>query len=233
MSGSEPRSILRRAAILAALCVGVPGCEDPQQIARDDALAALQAWFQAAEQGERDDRHCHGLGTLKHPELSCADMLAAAATIDNTSRTITRIETMDCFAGVCGAFHQIELASQTKGGDVQSEQALVKRDDGIARVYWYRSDTLMASLRAANPVPDEQEKDPLQAAYDEITARYPALYQFPPCLDVRVSSSNLMTDLMPRDGIDVNLVERLAGECGDAFCFGLVGNKIAAVCPAG
>ena len=75
------------------------------------------------------------------------------------------------------------------------------------------------------------EKDPEQQAYDEITARYPALYQYPPCYDIRVSSSNLRGELMRKNEINVATIDALAAQCGESFCFGLVGNKIAAVCP--
>ena len=72
----------------------------------------------------------------------------------------------------------------------------------------------------------------IQIAYDEITARYPALYSYPPCYGTRPSSTTLVGELMQKDNIDVAQVEALAVDCGNQFCFALVGNKIATLCPA-
>ena len=116
-------------------------------------------------------------------------------------------------------------------GNPVRENAVLKKDDGVIRLYWYRSDLMLAAYKAANPDP-EDEKDPIQVAYDEITGRYPELYQYPPCLDERVSSSVLVGEIAEKDQLDVSEIERLAVECGESFCFALVGQKIATLCPA-
>ena len=227
-----------RAAIRAALSfllvmlAGLTaGCVDQRAQRNEQALNLLNEWFAAAAAGERSDNLCHGLGTLKHPEVSCADMLEHAARIDQATRHVERLKDMDCFGDVCGAFVQIELTSRDQSGVEIRESALLKQDEGIFRLYWYRSDSLLEQLRAAMPDSREDEKDPEQQAYDEITARYPALYQYPPCYDIRVSSSNLRGELMRKNEINVATIDALAAQCGESFCFGLVGNKIAAVCP--
>jgi len=227
-----------RAAIRAALSFLVvvlagitTGCVDQRAQRNEQALNLLNEWFAAAAAGERSDTLCHGLGTLKHPEVSCADMLEHAARIDQATRHVGRLADMDCFGDVCGTFVQIELTSRDQDGNEIHEHALLKQDDGIFRLYWYRSDSLLDLLRAALPDSREAEKDPVQQAYDEITARYPALYQYPPCYDIRVSSSNLRGELMRKDELNIAVIDALAADCGESFCFGLVGNKIAAVCP--
>ena len=171
------------------------------------------------------------MGVLKHAEFSCLDMQTYAAKVDPATRTITDVRRHECFASVCGNFLEIEMASTDLGGNPIRENAILKRDEGTIRLYWYRSDLMLADYKAANPDPKE-EKDPVQVAYDEITARYPELYQFPPCLDERVSSSVLMGEIAEKDQLDVANIERLASECGDSFCFSLVGQKIAPLCPA-
>ena len=98
-------------------------------------------------------------------------------------------------------------------------------------MYWYRSDSLLTLLRPAKEDEDVSAKDPIQAAYDEITARYPALYSYPPCYGVRASSSNLVGGLMSKDELDVAAIEQRAAACGEGFCFALVGNKVATLCP--
>ena len=101
------------------------------------------------------------------------------------------------------------------------------------RLYWYRSDSLLALLKPAENAAADDAKDPIQTAYDELTARYPALYSFPPCYGVRPSSSNLVGELRRPDALDVQEIEQLAAACGATFCFALVGNKIATLCPPG
>ena len=94
-----------------------------------------------------------------------------------------------------------------------------------------QNDTLAANKTLTTNEEPEEEKEPIQVAYDEITARYPALYQYPPCDGVRASSSTVVAELMVRDAIDVAAVEQLAENCGETFCFSLVGEKIAPLCP--
>ncbi|NKB98561.1 MAG: hypothetical protein GKR90_08735 [Pseudomonadales bacterium] len=153
-----------------------------------------------------------------------------AARVDPASRTFTAQRSHDCFASVCGEFVEIEFESYDHAGNPIRENAVLKRDDGTIRLYWYRSDLMLAAFRAANPEP-EDEKEPIQVAYDEITARYPELYRYPPCYGVRASTSTLAGELMAKNAIDVASIERIAATCGDDFCFSLVGEKIAPLCP--
>ena len=188
----------------------------------------MLTWFAAAQRGERDDNLCHGLGVLKHQEFTCADMLDYASRIDPESRHVGQPRARSEFGSVTGRFFELDIDSTATSGIEVRETVVLKEDDGVLRVYWYRSDLMLETLKANR---QEDEKEPEQIAYDEITARYPGLYAYPPCYGVRASSSTLVGELMPKDDIDVARVESLAEACGDTFCFGLVGQKIAPLCP--
>ncbi len=207
-------------------------CTDQAALDRDAALAFLGDWFDQANAGAREESLCHAFGVLKHPEFTCADMLEHAARVDPATRTIASISPMACFGDVCGDFLQVEFDSRDPAGNEVSENAVLKRDEGRFRLYWYRSDTLLAELRASQPDPEEAEaKDPEQVAYDQLVARYPALYSYPPCYGVRASSSNLRGKPTAIEAIDPAAVEARAAACGETFCFALVGSKIATLCP--
>lgn len=213
-----------------ALCFLAAACEDQQVKLEQQSLSFVGEWFAQASAGVRDDSLCHGLGTLKHPEISCAEMLEHASRVAADSREVTSLKPMDCFAGVCGEFVEITFSSRDQAGNPLDETALLKRDNGTLRMYWYRSDTLLGLLRS-NDEEAIEAKESIQLAYDEMTTRYPSLYSYPPCYRVRPSSSTLVGELMEKDNMDVASVEQLADSCGEAFCFALVGNKIATLCP--
>ena len=216
-----------------ALFVVGAGCTDQAALKRDQGLEFLGSWFASAHAGQRDDGLCHAFGLLKHPEITCSQMLEHAALIDPAQRTIASVTERDCFGEVCGDFLEVEFSSRDPAGNEVRETALIKRDDGRFRLYWYRSDSLLATLRARLPDPQEVEaKDPEQLAYDALVARHPALYSYPPCYGVRASSSTLRGKPTAIEDIDPDDVEVLAAECGQTFCFALVGNKIATLCPA-
>ena len=220
-----------KATLTVALCVLAGACSDHEAVLRQQSLAFVTGWFQQAADGARQDALCHGLGTLKHPEISCNEMLEHAARVDAASRQVTSFGTRDCFGDVCGEFVEIGFTGVDRDGNDLRETAVLKRDDGALRMYWYRSDSLLTLLRPAKEDEDVNDKDPIQAAYDEITARYPALYSYPPCYGVRASSSNLVGELMSKDDLDVAAIEQRAAACGERFCFALVGNKVATLCP--
>lgn len=205
------------------------GCGPAEPDFEEAASSFLRQWF--SEGVVAQDNRCHGMGTLKHPEFTCLDMQTFASRIDPTTRIIERANRHDCFGSICGEFIEFEMTSIDLAGNPIRENAVLKRDDGQIRLYWYRSDLMLEAYRAAHPEP-EDEKDPVHVAYDEITARYPALYQYPPCLDERVSSSVLIGELMAKDEIDVQVVEARAQACDETFCFALVGQKIATLCPS-
>lgn len=224
---------LGRAALILALVIAVPACTDKEAQLQDASLAHAQQWFALADTGADDDENCHGLGLLKHPGVSCAQMLAFASEVDSASRQITGVTPRDCFETVCGEFVELNFSGQDLAGNEVNEMLLLKRDDGRMKTYLYRSNLLLTALGTETPSLEENDKSPQQIAYDEVVARYPGLYSYPPCYGIRPSSSNLVGELMPRDNMDVAAVDQRAQQCGDTFCLALVGNKIATLCPPG
>ena len=195
------------------------------------AVAHALKWFAAAHDGHRDDSWCHGLGLLKHPSYSCADYLNQAAGITLESRSVIDVTPMDCYADVCGAFYQLEVEGMDAVGNERRELLLMKHDDGTMRLYWYRSDSMLREQQIAQEQQAEDDKDPIQVAYDTLTNRYPGLYEHPPCLDLRPSSSNLLADPVALDEIDPAVFDTLAQQCSSQMCITTVGRKYAALCP--
>jgi hypothetical protein len=223
---------LTRVAITAVLVLFLTACTDKTAELQDASLAHAQQWFALADTGADGDENCHGLGLLKHPAVSCAQMLSFASKVDSASRQITGITPRDCFESVCGEFIEINFSARDQAGNEVTEMLLLKRDDGRMKTYLYRSNLLLSELGTENPANREEEKSPQQIAYDEVVARYPSLYTYPPCYGIRPSSSNLVGELMARDNMNVNAVDKRAQQCGATFCLALVGNKIATLCPA-
>lgn len=206
------------------------GCTDTPS-PRRQAVEFIQSWFALAAQGKQGNEYCHGLGLLKHPTFSCSDYLTEAARVDPASRNVVEVTPLDCYETVCGDFYQIEIDAADLVGNEAQELVLLKRDDGVMRLYWYRSSAMLQQQQIAARIEEEAAKDPLQAAYDELTNRYPTLYEYPPCLDTRVSSSTLMTSAKGLEEINPRRYDELAAQCSSQMCIALVGRKYAPLCP--
>ena len=209
--------------VLAASCSQGP---DPQT----RSLTFLAQWFDQASAGERDENLCHGLGLLKHPQFSCIEMLDYAARGDAASRTLTAFTKEDCVQDVCGTFYELSFAGTDIAGNELDENTILKEDDGQLRLYLYRSNLMFSNIAEAQS--EEEEKDPEQIAYDALTAQFPSLYEYPPCYGVRPSSSNLAGELFEISAANVAALNEMAQKCPEKFCFALVGQKIAPLCPA-
>jgi hypothetical protein len=216
--------------LLLATLFSASGCGPSQRPLASAGVADEFARKWLTDAIETGDARCHGLGLLKHPEFSCEQMQTYAHRIQSTSRTLTAITEHDCVGNICGDIVEVNFSALDDSGAPVEESIVLKRDEGIIRMYLYRSNLMLKDYETAHPR-REEEKDPVQVAYDELTARYPSLYQFPPCYGVRASSSNLTGALQPKDNVNVGLMETLATTCGESFCFGLVGDKIAPLCP--
>ena len=75
-----------------------------------------------------------------------------------------------------------------------------------------------------------KKQNELNSAYAYLTNKIPEIYQFPSCLDVRITSSNLMGELVPLEKVTLSDFGSRAAKCNGNLCIGLVGKKIAAVC---
>jgi hypothetical protein len=125
----------------------------------------------------------------------------------------------------------------TRGNAIQ-EGAVLKRDDGVFRLYWYRSDALFTTLaKRAESVNDdnneralENKQAELEAVYAKIVQQQPALYQFVMCTDASVSSSKLVGKPVNPQNISATDMASRAQQCPENFCLALVGKRIAPLC---
>ena len=217
-----------RAIWLLGLLCCLSACQ-PAPDPKVESLAYLAGWFNQAQSGAQDESLCHGLGLLKNPSFTCADMLSWAAKVDPQTREIGRFKSHDCFQSVCGTFYELEFSGADPAGNEVHETAVLKQDEGQYRLYWYRSNLMQRAIAASAPV--EEEKAPEQIAYDKLTALFPSLYEYPPCYGARPSSSTLAGEIFVLDQAPVADLHDLAKTCPETFCFALVGQKIAPLCP--
>jgi hypothetical protein len=221
-------SLSKGLATLLVVSLGVASCA-PQEDPQANSLNYLASWFSQAASGARDDALCHGLGLLKHNNFSCSQMLDYAASVDPERRQVTRFAAKDCFEKVCGVFYELGFSGFDLSGNEVEETAVLKQDEGKLRVYWYRNNMMYSGQQTEEE--QKEEKDPEQIAYDALTALHPSLYAYPPCYGVRPSSNNLAGELFKSNEADVSQIEGWAKACPEVFCFALVGQKIAPLCP--
>ena len=216
------------------------GCGDTQQQTLAHAESFLSQWF--ANNNASQPATCHAFGLLMFPAASCDDMQRHAAQVVPESRKRERIRALECFGDgaqrACGEFVEIWYASQDRSGRQIKEGAVVKRDDGKFRLYWYRSDLLFTTLSqraeaAEQPMTAvEQAQDRLSAVYNEMVNNHSELYAYPPCLDdVRVSSTTMLGSAFNHRAADPGEINRRASGCASQMCFALIGKKVATLCP--
>jgi len=227
---TRPRAIKKRRLASAVFALAaLAACGPNETDIANAGLSQLGDWFQIAASGQRGDEHCHAFGLLKHAEATCADMLEHASRIDANERIVTSTRFIECLETVCGEFLEVELEGIDSTGRNVSEIAVLKRDNESFRLYWYRTDSLISALQPGehNDTPEDDDR----RAYTQLTNEHPSLYQFPQCLDVRVSSSNMVGALVRPSDIDTADFEIRTANCPDAFCIAFVGRKVAGVCP--
>ena len=230
----------RRIFFTLSLVLALGGCSEDNEAIKTQGIKALNDWFLAS--ATDNPPSCHAFGLVKFYDASCADMYQHAAKIKPESRTITSSQLLKCFGQgaqeLCGEFVEIWLNSMDTRGNPIQEGAVLKRDDGVFRLYWYRSDALFTTLtkRAENTSDDDNERvledkqSELEAIYAEIVQRQPALYQFVMCTDTSVSSSKLVgKPVHPQDISATDMASR-AQQCPEIFCLALVGKRIAPLC---
>ena len=225
---------------MLAACLLAGGCGDAEKQTLADAERFLQQWLNTSY--EEQTASCHAFGLLMFTAASCADMQQHASLVAPQSRLRERIQTLECFGEgaqrVCGEFVEIWYQSQDRLGREIKEGAVVKRDDGIFRLYWYRSDLLFTTLanraEAAEQLNDraDHEHARVQAAYNELINSHAELYAYPPCLDdVKASSSTMIGSSFRLAAADPAEIDRRASACSTQLCFALIGQKVATLCP--
>jgi hypothetical protein len=230
--------------LIIAACLILGGCNEGEQRILNEAQIFLNQWFELAAKAtpEGSEPSCHGYGELMFPAATCLDMHQHAKLIDPSSRTLERMSSLECFGSgqqrVCGDFVEIWYASKDATGRAIKEGAVVKRDDGKYRLYWYRSDLLFTTLenRAEQAAELSNQIDPaqtlLQSSYNQVVAAHPELYQYPPCLDdIRISSSTMIGEPIKPQNVEPTDIHQRAEQCADEICFALLGQKITALCP--
>jgi hypothetical protein len=169
-------------------------------------------------------------------------MIEHAARLDASTRRVDSVRLQECFGTgakeVCGDFAELWFTTQDPSGAAIKEGMVLKRDDDRFRVYWYRSDTLFTELtrqaeRAKAQSTDQQAEEQrlrLQGAYTQMVERDPSIYQYPVCIDARVSRSVMQGDLMQQDQVSGAELDRRATACSAELCLTLVGQKVASLC---
>ena len=235
---SASNTLARR--LILAVCLLAGGCGDKQQQTLADGERFVSTWLNNSD--DKQSANCHAYGLLMFPAASCEDMQLHAAKVAPQSRKIERVQALECFGDgaqrVCGEFVEIWYQSQDRLGRTIKEGAVVKRDDGTFRLYWYRSDLLFTTLatrtEAAEQATDEadREHDRLTAVYNEMVNKHSELYAYPPCLaDVKASSTTMLGTAFNHTTADPGEISRRANDCATQMCFVLIGQKIATLCP--
>lgn len=233
-------------AWLTLIALGLFGCAGPSD--EKNKLAATQAlvaWFDAAgahaETGAAMP-NCHLFGLTAFSDASCLDMVTHAAYVRPQTRNILEIKRLACFGEgpkeVCGDFMELRLSGEDHQDRSIQEVAVMKQDNGVYRLYWYRSDLLFTTLQQraeegelslADRRSDAAEAR-LDAVYTQLVERDPGIYQFVPCLEGKVSTSTLAGALMEPDQVRSEALEERAESCPKRLCLTLVGRKVAALC---
>ena len=227
---------LFRAALSFFWLVIALACQDREAADRQAAIDVFFAW--SAESAPSDSESCHAYGLIKHPETSCLEMLEHAKRILASQREVTSSRTLECFDSICGDFIEIEVEGEDLDGREVKEIVVLKKDSNVFKVYWYRTNSLATAIENRSNSQSEliadakylKKQEQLSSAYAYLTNKIPELYQFPSCLDVRITSSNLSGALLPLEKVTLLDFSSRASKCDGDLCVGLVGKKIAAVC---
>jgi len=232
------------APLLATLLATLTACSDSKAELEETGTAYAAQWLLQTDADSATEQSCHAFGLLKFPEVGCAEMLAYASEVDPASRIINRVRALACFGegtrAVCGEFVELQLEGVSNDGIPIEETLVVKRDNNIFKMYWYRSTLIAAALQAAQirreastPAAQQQAAQAaLEGRYNQWVTKDPALYSYPVCIDVRVTSRNKIGDLINVSELSAAEIDRRAAQCGGDVCLTQVGTRVAAICDA-
>ena len=237
MSESKKRVIDKASIGLLILCVfATSACQNKEELDQQAALEVFNEW--ATQNQSPDSDSCHAYGLIKHPETSCEEMLQHAQKVTHETRALSSKRSLECFDSVCGEFIELEMESKDSKNRSIKEIAVLKKDNDSFKLYWYRTNSLLTVINeraktqasGANNLEEEAKQEQLDRTYAYLTNKIPELYQFPTCLGTRITSSNLIGDLMPKDSVTLADFVSRAKKCDKDLCVGMIGKKVAAVC---
>ena len=237
MSESK-KKILDKASIglLILYVFAISACQNKEELDQQAALEVFNEW--ATQNQSPDSDSCHAYGLIKHPETSCEEMLQHAQKVTHETRALSSKRSLECFDSVCGEFIELEMESKDSKNRSIKEIAVLKKDNDSFKLYWYRTNSLLTVINersktqasGTNNLEEEAKQEQLDRTYAYLTNKIPELYQFPTCLGTRITSSNLIGDLMPKDNVTLADFVTRAKKCDKDLCVGMIGKKVAAVC---
>ena len=224
------------AGLLIFCLAEISACKDKEDLNQHSALDAFNNWVLQNQSPGSDS--CHAYGLIKHPETNCEEMLNHAGEVIHETRVITSIRSFECFGSICGEFVELEIDSKNMLSQSVKEIAVLKKDNNVFKLYWYRTNSLLTvlELRAKSDAKEinnsglEAKEEQLNRVYIYLTNKIPELYQYPVCLEIRVTSLNLIGNLMPVESVTLTDFTRRSKRCDKRLCIGMIGKKVAAVC---
>ena len=237
MSESKKKIFDKASIGLLILCVvATSACQNKEELDQQAALEVFNKW--ATQNQSPGSDSCHAYGLIKHPETTCEEMLQHAQKVIHETRALSSKRSLECFDSVCGEFIELEMESKDSKNRSIKEIAVLKKDNDSFKLYWYRTNSLLTVINersktqasGTNNLEEESKQEKLDRTYAYLTNKIPELYQFPTCLGTRITSSNLIGDLMPKDGVTLADFVSRAKKCDKDLCVGMIGKKIAAVC---
>ena len=237
MSDSKKKIFDKASIGLLILSVfATSACQNKEELDQQAALEVFNEWATQTQSQESDS--CHAYGLIKHPETSCEEMLQHAQKVIHETRAPSSKRSLECFDSVCGEFIELEMESKDSKNRSIKEIAVLKKDNDSFKLYWYRTNSLLTVINEraktqaskTNNLEQEAKQEQLDRTYAYLTNKIPELYQFPTCLGTRITSSNLIGDLIPKDSVTLADFVSRAKKCDKDLCIGMIGKKIAAVC---
>ena len=214
----------------------ISACKDKEDLNQHSALDAFNNWVSQNQLPGSDS--CHAYGLIKHPETTCEEMLQHAQKIIHDTRALSSTRSLECFDSVCGEFIELEMESKDSKNRSVKEIAILKNDNDTFKLYWYRTNSLLTVInertntqaKGTNNLELEAKQEQLDRTYAYLTNKIPELYEFPACLRTRITSSNLIGNLMPMDKVTLTDFVSRSKKCDKVLCIGMIGKKVAAVC---